>query len=71
MTTDPEEGRRQIESMTPHLKVGDEVRLKAGGNRVMHILSFEDYGNMAVVEWKEDDIVYDDRLPVSSLDLLK
>jgi uncharacterized protein YodC (DUF2158 family) len=53
MTTDPEEGRRQIEAMKPEpLKVGDKVRLKAGV-RGMVVVALEDYGNMVVCEWME------------------
>ena len=69
MTTDPEEGRRQAETMQPEpIKVGDRVRLSAGGERVMIVVAMEDYGNKVVCEWKgEDQIVYDDRFPVRSL----
>lgn len=54
MTTDPEEGRRQIEAMQPSaLKVGDKVRLKAGGERVMIVVGERDYGNVLECEWYE------------------
>ena len=52
MTTDPEEGRRQIEAMKPEpLKVGDRVRLAAAINSdltAMVVVALEDYGNQAV-----------------------
>lgn len=54
MTTDPEEGQRQIEAMKPEpLKVGDKVRLKAGGERVMTVVEQLDYGNNLACEWLE------------------
>lgn len=51
MTTDAEEGRRQVEAMKlPALKVGDRVRLAAGGQE-MEIVALEDYGNKVMCEW--------------------
>jgi hypothetical protein len=52
MTTDPEEGSRQVDAMQPEpLKVGDSVRLKAGdGSMTMTVVGFEDYGNMVVCD---------------------
>jgi hypothetical protein len=69
VTTDPEEGARQIEAMKPKpLKVGDKVRLAACGERTMTVVELQDYDNMAVCEWKaEDDIVHDEAFPVRSL----
>lgn len=53
VTTDPEEGHRQIEATKPErLKVGDRVRLKAGG-AVMTVVALEDYGNNVVCTWEE------------------
>jgi hypothetical protein len=61
MTIDPEEGRRQIEAMKPPaLKVGDKVRLSAGGERVMTVLGLYDYGNNAMCEWREPWILAED-----------
>lgn len=55
VTTDPEEGARQIEAMKPPaLKVGDRVRLTAGGERVMQIIELRDYDNMALCVWAPD-----------------
>lgn len=78
MTTDPEEGRRQIEAMKPEpLKVGDKVRLAAGGERVFRVAELQDYGNMAECEWYEPLGVGDavarrfDIFPVSSLVLVE
>ena len=52
MTTDSDEGRRQAEAAKPEpLKVGNKVRLRAGGN-VMVVVALEDYGNQAVCEWR-------------------
>ena len=73
MTTDPEEGRRQIEAMQPEpIKVGDKVRLSAGGERVMTVVELQDYDNMAVCECpgpSEDQIdgFSRDTFPVRSL----
>lgn len=54
MTTDPDEGRRQIEAMQPApLKVGDKVRLSAGGERVMTVVTLNDYANSVVCKWVE------------------
>lgn len=54
MTTDAEEGRRQIEAMKPEpLKVGDKVRLKAGGERVMTVIGTADYQNLVECVWSE------------------
>jgi len=54
MTTDPDEGRRQLEAMKPEpLKVGDKVRLAAGGERIMTVVAMEDYGNNAVCQWAD------------------
>ena len=68
MTTDPEEGRRQIEAMKPEpLKVGDKVRLKAG-TQVMRVVQLEDYGNMVDCNWFEDgDVACSDTFPAASL----
>jgi uncharacterized protein YodC (DUF2158 family) len=67
MTTDPEEGRRQIEAMKPPaIKVGDKVRLKAGGERVMLVIELYDYGNKALCRWETTD-VQRERFPVSAL----
>jgi uncharacterized protein YodC (DUF2158 family) len=54
MTTDPDEGRRQIEAMMrqPVIAVGTLVRLRAGGERVMTVVAIEDYGNWTVCEWQ-------------------
>jgi hypothetical protein len=53
MTTDPDEGRRQIEAMKPPaIKVGDKVRLRAGG-RVMEVIGLADYQNLAECVWHE------------------
>lgn len=53
MTTDPEEGRRQVEAMQPKpLKVGDKVHLRAGG-REMTVVGVVDYGNMIHCQWAE------------------
>lgn len=78
MTTDPEEGRRQIEAMKPEpLKVGDKVRLAAGGERVFRVAEPQDYGNMIECEWYEPLGVGDavarrfDVFPVSSLVLVE
>ena len=69
MTIDPDEGRRQIETMQPpKLKVGDKVRLKAGGERVMTITALEDYGNQVVCDWAE---IGRDTFPVRSLVLVE
>lgn len=55
MTTDEEEGRRQIEAMQPRpFAVGDMVRLSAGGSRTMTVVGLEDYGNQVVCEWGDD-----------------
>ena len=52
MTTDEQEGRRQAEAMKPPaLKVGDKVRLAAGGDRVMAVVELQDYNFAAVCEW--------------------
>ena len=74
MTTDPEEGARQIEAMKPPaLKVGDRVRLTAGGERVMTVVHLRDYDNMAVCDWDVPDAVLvedkqrRDSFPVRSL----
>ena len=73
MTTDPQEGARQIEAMKPPaLKMGDKVRLSAGGERVMIVVELQDYGNAAVCEWKgDDDIMHDDAFPARSLVLVE
>lgn len=51
MTTDPEEGRRQVEQATQpqEFKVGDRVRLKAGGPE-MRVVEVGDYGNQITCE---------------------
>lgn len=74
MTTDPEEGRRQIEAMQPEpIKVGDKVRLAAGGECTMTVVELQDYDNMAVCEWdpKQRDVnlweIKRDTFPVRSL----
>jgi uncharacterized protein YodC (DUF2158 family) len=72
MTTDPDEGRRQIKATKPPaIKVGDTVRLRAGGERTMTIVALEDYGNMAVCEWQHHEGALAqaerDTLPVSGL----
>jgi hypothetical protein len=70
VTTDPEEGRRQIEAMKPEpLKAGDTVRLAAGSERTtMIVLEMQDYDNMAVCEWEaEDGIIHEEPFPVRSL----
>ena len=51
MTTDPEEGERQTEAAIPKLKIGDVVRLSAGGKQYMKIVGFADYDNAALCEW--------------------
>ena len=55
MTTDPEEGERQTEAAIPKLKVGDVVRLSAGGKQYMKIVGFADYDNAALCEWTTRD----------------
>jgi hypothetical protein len=77
MTTNPEEGRRQTEAMqSPKLKVGDKVRLAAGGERVMTVVELQDYDNQAVCEWnpKQLDVnlweINRDTFPVRSLVLV-
>ena len=59
MTTDPDEGERQTEAAIPKLKIGDVVRLSAGGTQrsgnYMKIVGFEDYGNAALCEWTTRD----------------
>ena len=76
MTTDADEGARQIADMKPEpFKVGDKVRLKAGGERVMTVAALEDYGNLAVCAWWEpkdspeglEPTEKRDSFPVSSL----
>lgn len=69
VTTDPEEGRRQIEAMKPEpLKVGDKVRLSAGGEREMRIADLKDYGNVAMCWWYVGDgSVGTDDFPARSL----
>jgi uncharacterized protein YodC (DUF2158 family) len=67
MTTDPEEGRRQIEAMQPpQLKVGDKVRLKAGGEHVMTVVAVYDYGNKVDCAWTETT-KHGDLFPASAL----
>ncbi|SRR5690349_11251700 len=74
VTTDPEEGARQIEAMKPEpLKVGDKVRLSAGGERTMTVVELQDYDNMAVCDWDDPAAVLPemrelrDTFPVRSL----
>ncbi len=74
MTTDPEEGRRQAEAMQPEpIKLGDKVRLSAGGDRVMTVVALKDYGNMVVCEWSQwdesfhDAVKHHDAFPPRSL----
>lgn len=56
MTTDEEEGKRQIAAMQPApFKVGDKVRLSAG-SQTMTVVALEDYGNMAVCEWEPEPV---------------
>ena len=67
MTTDEEEGRRQVKAMKPErLKIGDRVRLAAGGGRTMTVIDTQDYGNQVVCEW-EELMKTDEIFPVSSL----
>lgn len=35
--------------------IGDLVRLKAGGARVMTVVALDDYGNTATCEWQEHE----------------
>jgi hypothetical protein len=73
MTTDPDEGRRQIEAMTqqPVIAVGTLVRLRAGGERVMTVVAIEDYGNVFVCEWQTTqsglDVAQRDSFPAGAL----
>ena len=80
MTTDEQEGRRQIEAMQPEpIKVGDKVCLRAAASfvsqaevdakagRVMTVKAMEDYGNVAVCEWGEAPHTDRDTFPVRSL----
>jgi hypothetical protein len=73
MTTDPDEGRRQIEAMMrqPVIAVGTLVRLMAGGERVMTVVAIEDYGNVLVCEWQTTqsglDVAQRESFPAGSL----
>lgn len=68
MTVDPQEGRRQIEAMQPPaLKVGDKVRLSAGGERVFTVVELQDYDNMAVCDWGDMSMGGRATFPVRSL----
>ena len=72
MTTDPDEGRRQLEAMKPEpLKVGDTVRLKAGGRPMVVVdldIALEECFSMAMCEWMDvDDVKQQDAFPVTSL----
>lgn len=68
MTTDEQEGRRQAEAMQPvPFKVSDSVHL-SGGVRPMKVIRLEDYGNMAVCQWTDEDgQECEDSFPVRSL----
>ena len=67
LTTDEKEGRRQAEVMKPEpFKMGDKVRLAAGGDRIMTVVEMQDYGNQVVCEWDEP-MKMDEIFPVSSL----
>jgi hypothetical protein len=68
MTTDPEEGERQVEAILSkeRIKIGDTVNLKAVGHfgKPMTVVGLEHYGDIAVCEYKS---LHRDIFPTRSL----